>query len=179
MKRVLVVSLAILIVIGGLFIFLNHNSDSNRSSSGKHTESQAPAGQSHVSSSSSHEITESSSQPITDSSTSSVTESVSPSAASSSRTATKTQSNESSTSHSAASESTNTTSGQTSAIQPASKPTGAWVKKFEQDLYKGYHVTPSRYKYIGNGLWEVWVKEYNTGQNPYVTVDQYTGNFHG
>ncbi|AEH52094.1 hypothetical protein B4098_1227 [Heyndrickxia coagulans] len=46
-------------------------------------------------------------------------------------------------------------------------------------MYKGYHVTPSRYKYIGNGNWEVWVKEVDTGENPYVTVNQKTGDFHG
>ncbi|MED4181772.1 ABC transporter ATP-binding protein [Priestia megaterium] len=53
------------------------------------------------------------------------------------------------------------------------------VDKFEKDLYEGYHVTPSRYKSIGNGYWEVWVKETNTGDNAYVTVNQNTGDFHG
>ncbi|WP_193437390.1 hypothetical protein [Sporolactobacillus pectinivorans] len=64
-------------------------------------------------------------------------------------------------------------------INPASKPQGAWVKTFEKDLYRGYHVTPDRYVYIGRGYWEVWVKGINTGEYPYVTVNQYTGNFHG
>ncbi|NGY88637.1 hypothetical protein F6Y05_37230 [Bacillus megaterium] len=46
-------------------------------------------------------------------------------------------------------------------------------------MYAGYHVTPSRYKNIGSGYWEVWVKEADTGENGYVTVNQNTGNFHG
>lgn len=65
------------------------------------------------------------------------------------------------------------------AVSSSTQPQGAWVKAFEQKLYAGYHATPNRYQYIGNGLWEVWVKEYNTGNLPYVTVNQYTGNFHG
>lgn len=73
------------------------------------------------------------------------------------------------------------TSKNTSSVvdQAVNTPPGAWVKTFEQNLYHGYHVTPSRYVYIGRGYWEVWVKEINTGQYPYVTVNQYTGNFHG
>jgi beta-lactamase class A len=63
--------------------------------------------------------------------------------------------------------------------QVTNRPQGAWVDTFEQLLYKGYHVTPSRYLFIGNGRWEVWVKEYDTGELPYVTVDQNTGDFHG
>jgi len=63
--------------------------------------------------------------------------------------------------------------------QATNQPTGAWVKTFEKELYNGYHVTPSHYKYIGNGNWEVWVKEVDTDQNPYVTVNQNTGDFHG
>lgn len=59
------------------------------------------------------------------------------------------------------------------------RPSGAWVDAFEKKLYEGYHVTPSRYKNIGNGNWEVWVNEVNTGKNPYVTVNQNTGDFHG
>ncbi|MGY3744461.1 hypothetical protein [Oenococcus kitaharae] len=71
-----------------------------------------------------------------------------------------------------------------SAAQPAvgtivNRPQGAWVVTFERNLYNGYKVTPKYYKYYGNGLWEVWVKEINTQDYPYVTVDQYTGNFHG
>lgn len=63
--------------------------------------------------------------------------------------------------------------------QAVNQPNGAWVKTFKEELYKNYHVTPSRYKYIGNGNWEVWVKEIDTGVNPYVTVNQNTGDFHG
>lgn len=63
--------------------------------------------------------------------------------------------------------------------QAVNRPNGAWVTTFEKELYKGYHVTPSHYKYIGNGNWEVWVKEVNTGEYPYVTVNQKTGDFHG
>jgi len=63
--------------------------------------------------------------------------------------------------------------------QAVNRPTGAWVDTFEKELYKGYRVTPSRYKNIGNGNWEVWVKEADTGNNPYVTVNQNTGDFHG
>lgn len=72
-----------------------------------------------------------------------------------------------------------TSSSAATDTQAVSHPKGAWVKTFEEDLYKDYHATPTRYKYIGNGNWEVWVKEYDTGQNPYVTVNQYTGKFHG
>ncbi|GGE33317.1 hypothetical protein GCM10011391_09960 [Pullulanibacillus camelliae] len=53
------------------------------------------------------------------------------------------------------------------------------MKTFEDKLYKAYHMTPRRYKYIGNGNWEVWVKENDTGKNPYVTVNENTGDFHG
>ena len=60
-----------------------------------------------------------------------------------------------------------------------SEPTGEWVETFEKKLYEAYHVTPSRYEYIGNGNWEVWVKETDTGDMPYVTVNQNTGDFHG
>lgn len=174
MKRVLVVSLAILFVIGGLFVFLNQSTFLRKSFSVKRPESQDTTG-------SSYAAAKSSDQSITNNSTSHATDSASHSISSSSPNVPPTQSNESSTSHSATSESTNTTSGQTtSTTQPIDKPTGPWVKKFEQELYKGYHATPSRYRYIGNGLWEVWVKEYNIGGGyPFVTVNQYTGNFHG
>ncbi|MCP9358755.1 hypothetical protein KBX49_12435 [Liquorilactobacillus satsumensis] len=71
-----------------------------------------------------------------------------------------------------------------SSTQPAvgtvtTRPQGAWVTTFEHNLYNGYKVTPKYYKYYGNGLWEVWVNEINTNDYPYVTVNQYTGNFHG
>lgn len=59
------------------------------------------------------------------------------------------------------------------------RPQGAWVATFERNLYNGYKVTPKYYKYYGNGLWEVWVNEINTNNYPYVTVNQYNGNFHG
>lgn len=68
---------------------------------------------------------------------------------------------------------------QNGTVNPSSKPQGSWVQTFEKNLYQNYHVTPSRYVYIGKGYWEVWVKETDTGQYPYVTVNQYTGNFHG
>ncbi|KRM06375.1 hypothetical protein FC89_GL000512 [Liquorilactobacillus ghanensis DSM 18630] len=75
-------------------------------------------------------------------------------------------------------------SAQSSSTEPAvgtvtTRPQGAWVITFEHNLYAGYKVTPKCYKYYGNGLWEVWVDEINTGNYPYVTVNQYNGNFHG
>jgi len=63
--------------------------------------------------------------------------------------------------------------------QVKNRPTGAWVDTFEKELYDAYHVTPIRYENIGNGNWEVWVKETDTGDNPYVTVNENTGDFHG
>lgn len=58
-------------------------------------------------------------------------------------------------------------------------PTGQWVETFKKKLYDNYQVTPSKFKFIGNNRWEVWVNEVDTGDNPYVTVDSSTGNFHG
>ncbi|MDQ6597723.1 hypothetical protein [Bacillus salipaludis] len=72
-----------------------------------------------------------------------------------------------------------TSSSTNKSDKAVNRPTGAWVDSFEKELYDGYHVTPSRYKNIGNGYWEVWVKEVDTGDNPYVTVNQNTGDFHG
>lgn len=59
------------------------------------------------------------------------------------------------------------------------EPTGEWVETFKKKLYDNYQVTPSKFKFIGNNRWEVWVNEIDTGDNPYVTVDSSTGNFHG
>lgn len=58
-------------------------------------------------------------------------------------------------------------------------PEGSWVTAFEAKLYAQYKVTTQKYEYIGNNSWKVWVNEYNTGNQPYVTVDSVTGNFHG
>ncbi|ELS0455751.1 hypothetical protein HC003_04965 [Limosilactobacillus fermentum] len=93
-----------------------------------------------------------------------------------------TNSQSSSSSQAQATSSTNQQSS--SSTQPAvgtvtTRPQGAWVTTFEHNLYNGYKVTPKYYKYYGNGLWEVWVNEINTNDYPYVTVNQYTGNFHG
>ncbi|MBQ0837779.1 hypothetical protein KGF66_15370 [Lactiplantibacillus pentosus] len=79
---------------------------------------------------------------------------------------------------------TSSSAQSSSSTQPAvgtvtTRPQGAWVTTFEHNLYNGYKVTPNYYKYYGNGLWEVWVNEINTNDYPYVTVNQYTGNFHG
>lgn len=54
-----------------------------------------------------------------------------------------------------------------------------WKEKFEKQLKEKYNVTPCQYKSIGNGYWNVWVKEIDTGNDPYVTVNQKNGEFHG
>lgn len=64
-------------------------------------------------------------------------------------------------------------------VQAVNEPKGAWVDTFKKNLFKNYHVIPSRFKSIGNGNWEVWVREVNTGEYGYVTVNQNTGDFHG
>lgn len=58
-------------------------------------------------------------------------------------------------------------------------PTGEWVETFKNTLYKEYQVTPSEFKFLGNDRWGVWVNEVDTGDNPYVTVNSETGDFHG
>ncbi|NVY96426.1 hypothetical protein HU830_04470 [Lactobacillus sp. DCY120] len=54
-----------------------------------------------------------------------------------------------------------------------------WKANFEKSLKDNYNVTPSKYVNIGNGYWQVWVKEADTGAYPYITVNQNTGNCHG
>ncbi|URZ86662.1 hypothetical protein [Floricoccus penangensis] len=60
------------------------------------------------------------------------------------------------------------------------RPNGDWVATFEKNLKDKYGATPKYYVYYGDGYWEVWVNEYDVGENnPYVTVNQNTGDFHG
>ncbi|MCO7127498.1 hypothetical protein NIE88_17205 [Sporolactobacillus shoreicorticis] len=187
MKKIILFLLIVLIVIGGVFFIghLNQNASKDQASSKTNLSTQS-------------QEKKSENKPI--SSSSSVTSSVKNQRQSSRkpneseanvRSDLSAQPNESEMGHS--SSTANTSTNDTGSLnkandsstktgidnQTVSRPKGAWVQKFEKDLYNGYHVTPSRYKFIGNGRWEVWVKEQDTGQNPYVTVNQYTGDFHG
>lgn len=54
-----------------------------------------------------------------------------------------------------------------------------WKIKFEQTLYENYKVTVKNYVDNGDDTYGVFVKEIDTGDQPYVTVNSVTGNFHG
>lgn len=185
MKKILVITAA-LIVIGGLFIFLNHNlrsdSDSKQAENSSSVEASSDGNENdHASDSAQSSSTASSPNHAATKNSNSNANSTSGTASSDTSSSTSDTGQSSQSTQNSTSEETDSTapSQKTSANQVANRPQGAWVEKFEKGLYKGYHATPSRYKYVGHGLWEVWVKEYNTGEQPYVTVNQYTGNFHG
>ncbi|GGL58371.1 hypothetical protein [Sporolactobacillus putidus] len=167
MKKVLLMFLGVLIVISGLLFMFNYNQSLPRVSRHSETASSKSVAKSSTPSSSTTTHAEASSSHSSVSSSSVSTGSNQPTSSRSSADSTSTSTN------------TISSSSAGTANQAENRPQGAWVKTFEQNLYRGYHVTPSRYVYFGNGLWGVWVKEINTGQYPYVTVNQYTGNFHG
>lgn len=176
MKRILFLLIGVLVVVGGLLFLFDYNQNPQRG----HTDTvSSQKGKS----ASSNESAAGSSASSPSTATNAPASSSHSSAGSSSVPTSSSQLVSSSSSASAGSASTNTSSGMNSSVgtvsQTVNRPQGAWVKTFEKNLYHGYHVTPSRYVYIGRGYWEVWVKETNTGQYPYVTVNQYTGNFHG
>ncbi len=166
-RNTFLVLVGILIVIGGLFFIYNHNHNNNKNVT------------------SDRNYSENKSSPTSDSKTkdsSKQSEEKSPSSSSEqSGSKANPQSSENSSTTTEKEETSNngTSSNGDTADQAIDRPEGAWVDTFEKELYETYHVTPSRYKSIGNGLWEVWVKEYDTGENPYVTVDQNSGDFHG
>lgn len=61
----------------------------------------------------------------------------------------------------------------------AQEATGDWKADFEADLFNKYQVTVKQYVDYGNGYYGVFVNEFDTGENAYVTVNSATGNFHG
>jgi len=177
-KSVLLILVGVLIVAGGLFYIFSHNQNSASDRNSETNSSPNPKAESQTNNTNKNETANSASNSTTmgsdqkSSSGQSEGSSSSISTQSSDSKADQSSSENSSTS----SDSTTTTDKSDQAVN---RPNGAWVETFEKELYKGYHVTPSRYKSIGNGNWEVWVKEVDTGENPYVTVNQNTGDFHG
>lgn len=168
MKKAFFVFAGALVVIGGLFFIFHISQNSSRvpseTASSQQVNTASRQGSAEPSSASQS------------STTTSLPANSSDSTANGSSVSTGSDQQSSSSSLSTGSTSANISSSPTQAVN---RPQGAWVKSFEKILYKNYHVTPSRYVYIGKGYWEVWVKETDTGQYPYVTVNQYTGNFHG
>jgi hypothetical protein len=73
----------------------------------------------------------------------------------------------------------NYVSQSTGSNQVLSQPQGSWVKTFEDSLYNQYGQVPYKYVSIGNGDWEVWVQNYKNSEEPYVTVNENTGHYHG
>ncbi|CAK1255062.1 MULTISPECIES: hypothetical protein [Fructobacillus] len=63
--------------------------------------------------------------------------------------------------------------------QKLNQPQGSWVKTFENSLYNQYGQVPYKYVSIGNGDWEVWVQNYKNSEEPYVTVNENNGHYHG
>jgi LysM repeat protein len=57
--------------------------------------------------------------------------------------------------------------------QQAQKEEWQWV--FEQELFDTYGVTVSEYEDLGDGIYGVYVAEFGTQGDPYVTVDSQTG----
>lgn len=54
----------------------------------------------------------------------------------------------------------------------------SWKEEFEKTLYEEYGVVPDRYEYIGNDVYQVYVK-IDGKIVPYVAVNWKTGDFHG
>ena len=54
----------------------------------------------------------------------------------------------------------------------------SWKEAFEKTLYEEYGVVPDHYEYIGNDVYQVYVKIDGTIV-PYVAVNWKTGDFHG
>ena len=54
----------------------------------------------------------------------------------------------------------------------------AWKEEFEKTLYEEYGVVPDHYEYIGNDVYQVYVK-IDGKIVPYVAVNWKTGDFHG
>lgn len=54
----------------------------------------------------------------------------------------------------------------------------SWKEEFEKALYEEYGVVPDHYEYIGNDVYQVYVK-IDGKIVPYVAVNWKTGDFHG
>ena len=54
----------------------------------------------------------------------------------------------------------------------------SWKEEFEKTLYEEYGVVPDHYEYIGNDVYQVYVK-IDGKIVPYVAVNWKTGDFHG
>lgn len=54
----------------------------------------------------------------------------------------------------------------------------SWKEAFEKTLYEEYGVVPDHYEYIGNDVYQVYVK-IDGKIVPYVAVNWKTGDFHG
>lgn len=179
----ILVALVIALLVIGVFWFIKSNNDQDKRSSQestpqteqtskkktKHNRSSESSSTSSVETSSTTNASEASST-----ADSSVAENSNDSSAATSSSEKPSQTSQTSSNKPASSSSTEPQVG-----TQTTHPQGAWVAHFERKLYDGYQVTPKYYRYYGNGLWEVWVNEINTEGYPYVTVNQYNGNFHG
>ena len=54
----------------------------------------------------------------------------------------------------------------------------SWKVDFEKSLWENYNVTPEYYEYLGDGVYQVYVK-IDGKVVPYVAVDSATGDYHG
>ena len=54
----------------------------------------------------------------------------------------------------------------------------SWKEEFEKTLYEEYGVVPDHFEYIGNDVYQVYVK-IDGKIVPYVAVNWKTGDFHG
>lgn len=182
MKKMLLIVVGGLIVIGGLFFIFNQNQnksgdpDSAETSSSQNIDTSKDEAQSNGQNEAAASASHSSESTLSESSSGGSSADASGEAAESDS-STSAGSNASTADGSKGS--SGTTGEEANRSQAVDRPDGAWVDTFEKNLYDGYRATPSRYKYIGDGLWEVWVNEHPTGEQPYVTVNQHTGDFHG
>ena len=65
-----------------------------------------------------------------------------------------------------------------SQLQEGEPSDDSWKEEFEKTLYEEYGVVPDHYEYIGNDVYQVYVK-IDGKIVPYVVVNWKTGDFHG
>ena len=65
-----------------------------------------------------------------------------------------------------------------SQLQEGEPSDDSWKEEFEKTLYEEYGVVPDHYEYIGNDVYQVYVK-IDGKIVPYVAVNWKTGDFHG
>lgn len=63
-------------------------------------------------------------------------------------------------------------------LQEGEPSDDSWKEEFEKTLYEEYGVVPDHYEYIGNDVYQVYVK-IDGKIVPYVVVNWKTGDFHG